>query len=64
MGSTEKWSSNRGLGINVKNCLYEEVNVPMVLYLEEAWGMEVLREGKLIFLREVFEKYCWSVSNG
>ena len=29
----------RGLGINAKKCLYEEVIVPKVLYEAEAWGM-------------------------
>ena len=31
--------SNRGLGINAKQCLYEGVIVPTALYGAEAWGM-------------------------
>ena len=31
--------SNKGLGINAKQCLYEGVIVPMALYGAEAWGM-------------------------
>ena len=32
--------SNRGLGINAKNCLYEGVIIiPTALYGAEAWGM-------------------------
>ena len=38
--------SNRGLVIKAKKCLYEGVIVPTALYRAEAWGMEVLKEGK------------------
>ena len=31
--------NNRGLGINAKKCLYEEVIVQTALYGAEAWGM-------------------------
>ena len=31
--------SNRGLGIEVKKCLYDGVIVPKALYGAEAWGM-------------------------
>ena len=37
--------NNRGLGINMKKCLYEGVIVPVALYGAEAWVREVLREG-------------------
>ena len=37
--------SNRGLRINAKNCLYEEVIVPMVLY--GAWGMRRVERRKV-----------------
>ena len=39
MGSLKSVLSNRGLGINTKKCLYEEVIVPKALYGAEAWGM-------------------------
>ena len=39
MGSEKSVLSSRGLGIKSKNCLYEGVIVPTVLYLAEAWGM-------------------------
>ena len=38
--------SNRILGINAKKCLYEVLIIPTALYGAEAWGKEVLREGK------------------
>ena len=40
MGSAESVLNNRGLGINLKKCLYEGVIVPMVLYGAKAWGRE------------------------
>ena len=54
--------SNRGLKIQAKNCLYEEVIVPTALYRAEAWGMW---EGKCrekeskCSWDEVFEKFAW-----
>ena len=45
-GAMKSVLSNRGLGIKAKKCLYERVIVLMALYGAEAWGTEVLREGK------------------
>ena len=45
-GALKSVLSNRGLGINVKKCLYEGVIiVPTALYGEEAWGMRNAGEG-------------------
>ena len=38
-GALKSVLSNRGLGINVKKCLYEGVIVPTVLYGAKVWGM-------------------------
>ena len=38
-GALKSVPSNRGLGIKAKNCQYEGVIVPTVLYGAKAWGM-------------------------
>ena len=38
-GSLKSVLSNRGLGINARECLYEGLIVPTALYVAEAWGM-------------------------
>ena len=45
---------NRGLGIKAKQCLYEGVIVPMVLYGAEAWGMRRVERIKV----NVLEMKC------
>ena len=39
--------SNRGLGIQAKKCLYEEVSVPTALYGAEACGMRSAERRKV-----------------
>ena len=36
-GALKSVLSNRGLGMNAKKCLHEEVTVPTALYGAEAW---------------------------
>ena len=43
MGSTKNEQNNGGVWINAKQCLYEEVIVPMV----EAWGMRSVERRKV-----------------
>ena len=38
-GALKSVLNNRGLGINVKKCLYDGVIVPSALYGAEAWGI-------------------------
>ena len=38
-GALKRVLTNRGLGMNAKNCLYEGVIVPTELYGAEAWGI-------------------------
>ena len=38
MGVLKSVLNNRGLGVNVKKCLYELVTVSMALYRADAWG--------------------------
>ena len=47
MGAPKSVLSNRGFGINAKNCLYEEVIVPTDLYGAEAWGMRSAERRKV-----------------
>ena len=46
--------SNRGMGIQAKKCLYEEVIIPTTLYGAEAWGMRSAERRKV----NVFEMMC------
>ena len=46
--------NNRGLGINVKKCLYEGVFVPMALYGVGVWGMRSAERRKV----NVLEMKC------
>ena len=39
--------SNTGLGIKARECLYERVIVPIVLYGAEAWGMRSVEKRKV-----------------
>ena len=41
LGTLKGVMKNRGLGINVKKVLYENVVVPTVMYGSESWGMKV-----------------------
>ena len=45
---------NRGFGINVKNCLHEEVILPTALYRREAWGMRRAEKRKA----NILERKC------
>ena len=47
MGRLKSVSSNRGLGIKAKKCLYDEVIVPTALYGAEAWGMRSAERRKV-----------------
>ena len=47
-------SSNRGLGIQAKKCLYKGVIVPTALYGAEAWGMRSAERSKV----NVLEMKC------
>ena len=38
-GALKSVLNNRGLGMNVKKCLYEGVIIPTALYGAEGWGM-------------------------
>ena len=38
-GALKSVLNNRGLGINVKKCLYEGIILPTAFYGAEAWGM-------------------------
>ena len=51
---------NRGLGMNVKNALYENVVVPTVMYGSESWGVKVNERQKL----NVFEMKCLRSKTG
>ena len=44
--------SNRGLGINAKKCLYEEVFIPMALYGAESWGLRNAERRKFVNIPE------------
>ena len=54
MGSAEKFTEHRGLGIKAKKCLYEGVIVPTVLYGVETWGMKSAERSKV----NVLEMKC------
>ena len=45
-------SSNRGLGIKSKKCLYEGVIAPTALYGAEAWGMRSVKRKKVNVLEK------------
>ena len=45
--------NNRGLGINAKKCIYEEVIVPTALYGSEAWGMRSAERRKVNVFLEI-----------
>ena len=47
LGELKNVLSNRGLGINVKKCLYERVIVPTAFYGAEAWGMRSAAKRKV-----------------
>ena len=53
-GVLESVSSNRGLGIKAKKCLYEGVILPTALYRAEAWGMRSAERRKA----NVLEMQC------
>ena len=46
-GALNSVLSNRGLGINAKKCLYEEVTVSTALYGAEAWGIRSAERWKV-----------------
>ena len=50
-GALKSVLSNRGLGINAKNCLYEGVIVPPSLYGADAWCVRNAVRGNLMLLR-------------
>ena len=52
LGALKGVMKNRGLGMNVKNVLYEKVVVPTVMYGSESWGMKVTER------LNVFEMKC------
>ena len=52
--------SNRGLGIEVKKCLYKGVIGPTALYGAEAWGMRSAEGMKV----NVLERICLKSSVG
>ena len=54
LGALKGVMKNRGLGMNVKKVLYEEVVVSTVMYDSELWGMKVNERQKL----NVFEMKC------
>ena len=54
LGALKELMQNRGLGMNVKNALYEKVVVPTVMYGSELWGLKVTERQKL----NVFAMKC------
>ena len=53
-GTLKSVLSNRGLRINAKKCLYEELIVPTALHGTEPWGMRSAERRKV----DVLEMKC------
>ena len=58
LGALKGVMKNRGLGMNVKKVLYENLVVLAVMYGSESWGMKVNERQKL----NVFEMKCLSMT--